>query len=140
MHAHCAVIPLDSERDKASRWARTQAVTDEDIEHHLLLWSRWHRLSRYQALRRLWYPGKASGGMGNSGSTTFDDMCDGLDNDHARIMNTLIDDLPTTQRCAIHYMFLEARAVFRFPRSDLPEEYAKAIASLRTGMERKGIA
>ena len=139
MHALCAVVPSDSGVDETHRRPRSQ-VTDEDVEHHLVLWSRWHRLSRYAAFRRLWYPGKASGGMGNSGSTTFEDMCDGVDDQTARVMNTLIDDLPLTQRCAIHYIYLEARAVFRFPHSSLEVEYANALVSLRTGMERKGIA
>jgi len=141
MHALCAVVPFAPERSETHRRPRAQeAVTDEDVEYHLGNWARWHRLSRYSAFRRLWYPGRASGGMGNSGSTTVDDMCEGLDDDHARIMNTLIDDLPTTQRCAVHYIYLEARAVFKFPRSDLATEYANALASLRTGMVRKGIA
>jgi len=141
MHARCAVVPLAPERGETHRRPRAQeTVTDEALEHYLVLWARWHRMSRYAAFRRLWYPGKASGGMGNSGSTTFEDMCEGVDDQTARIMNTLIDDLVTVQRCAIHYIYLEAHAVFRFPRSDLATEYANALASLRTGMERKGIA
>ena len=85
----------------------------------------------------MWYPGRASGRMGNSNSTTFDDMCESVDAESARVLNTVIDDLPVVSRGALHHVWLQA--VYRFPRSTLEAEYLKATGLLRQGMLTKGV-
>lgn len=113
-------------------------LSDEDIEFHLNNWARWHRGSYAGQLRQLWYPSRASGRMGVSGATTFEEMCDGVDMDTARAMNAVIEDLPVIKRALLHHLYLQS--VYRFPRVvSLETEYAETLPLLRVGMLRKGI-
>lgn len=76
--------------------------------------------------------------MGVSGSTSFDDMCEGVDSETARAMNAVIDDLPMVKRALLHHLYLQA--VYRFPRLvSLEDEYATTLTLLRGGMLRKGV-
>lgn len=113
-----------------------ELFTDDDVEYHLRTWARWQFGSRYGSLRRLWFAGNASGRMA-SGSSTFEDLCDSADDQRARVINALVDDLVPMQRCAVHHVHLTS--VYRFPRSTLEATYAQALLALRRGMVRKGI-
>lgn len=133
-----AALPDDVLNDDYLR-PRQGTLSDDDIEHHIKSWAAWHRRSRYSAFRRLWYPGKSIGFSTDRGVRNSDDMDVRVNSFVCKTMDALISDLPVTQRVAIHHVHGIATAVFRFPRTTVEQEYARALIALRPGMSRKGI-
>ena len=74
-------------------------------------WASWQ--SGYSP--KLGYPSRAAV-IATSASSTFEDMCDSLDADLCRAVDTAVYDLSIHHRSAIMRRYMAA--VFRFPRLD----------------------
>lgn len=96
------------------------------LEAHLINWARWMRKSSR---------GGYTVSMGVSGSTHFEDMTEEADRVSARIMDTLISDLPPAQTAAINHVYLGV--VWRFPRNNLDALLATARESIESRMDEK---
>ena len=129
MHAFCAVLPPELETPKPYR----AGMTADRLSWHLWNWEHWMYRRDW---RRLWYPGKASGGMGRSHRSDFDEMVQRVDNRCARAVDTVINDLPRHQALAIHHKHLAA--VYRV-RYDLDSAYAEGCAAVARGLFKRGI-
>ncbi len=93
------------------------------VEWHLANWKTWMHTGR--SVDRL---PRRSTGIGNSHSTSFDDMIEASDVRCAMITDAIISDLPPAQSCAVHRKYLSS--VYRFPRDnfvDMLELAKKAI-------------
>ena len=108
------------------------ASQQDRCEWHLSNWSAWMRAGGVN----LWYPSRASGGMGRSGSTDFDAMCANADTTSARAVDALIEGLPQAEKLTIHNEWLST--VFRV-RGDPAELYASAKERIAKGLAAKGI-
>lgn len=115
---------------------RDSAVTDDRLEFHLWNWENWQRRSRFWSFRRLWYPGRASGGMGNSGSIDFDAMVAHVDTRCAKAVEAALNNCAPAERCAVHHKHLDAVYRFRLPLDVL---YAAALARIADHLTRAGI-
>jgi hypothetical protein len=110
-------------------------MTDERLRFHLENWTSWMH-KRVGVFRKLWYPGKASGGMGNTGASDFDEIVGHADGRCARAVAASLDDLPQHQRLAIHNKHLAT--VYRL-RMDVDVAYAEGCQALKKSLLRKGI-
>ncbi len=108
--------------------------TEDYLERHLWKWAQWMRSG--QAVR--WYP-SASCGMGNGGASQhFEDMLEAEERRIAAVTNTVINDLPAVQSCAVHHAYLFA--VYRF-RDEVALSRALELAKvrIRSGLKAKSI-
>lgn len=108
-------------------------MSADRLAWHLDNWAAW---MGGRAVR-LWYPSRASGRMGSSGSTDFDAMVATADARCAACVDALIDDLPQPQHLAIYHRHLAS--VWRFPRFDLEQCYRTARDSIAKGLTLRGI-
>lgn len=105
-------------------------VTDY-LELHLLNWAAWMR--RDIGVRG--YPAKSLGISTGGASEEFDNMLEDEEKRIARVTDTVINDLPPIQRCALNQCYLYA--VFRF--RDYEKTLEQAKEGVRAGLKRKGI-
>ena len=105
-------------------------VTDY-LELHLLNWATWMR----HDIGVRGYPQKALGLATGGASEEFDHMLEDEEKRIARVTDTVINDLPPIQRCALHHCYLHA--VFRF--RDYTATLDAARDGVRAGLKRKGI-
>ena len=99
------------------------AATLSRLDRLLYLWSDWMRSGGSIARG---YPKKSIGFVG-SGKNSSEDFGDELDISNATIMDTIINDLPETERAAIQHKYLGSRYFY----NDNGFEYVK---TLRTAM------
>ena len=111
---------------------RPIGMTDDRVDWHLWNWSQWMRRNSH----RLGYPRLASGGMGRSAHSDFDEMVQAADARCARAVDAIIEALPAAQRIAVHHKLLAS--VYRV-RADLATSYADACDRIRRELMRKGI-
>lgn len=107
--------------------------TPARVEWHLDNWKRWKRTGNHQGAYGNCAVGLSTGGA----SKEFDEMAEDMDRRSAVILNTLIDDLPPAQSCAIYTRYLHS--VFRFPRNNFESLLESAKRALGRGMAIKGI-
>ena len=83
------------------------------------------------------YPSKASGGMGNSSNSTFDEMLHEAEIRCARATWSAIQDLPADERVAVEHVHCSDR----YADSEAPpiEAYTRALPAIRAGLIRRGI-
>lgn len=112
--------------------AVTQAEELDRLDWHLRNWVAWHKRGGL----RLWYSSRASGGMGQSGSSDFDAMCANSDNCYAMAMDTIIDDLPQREKFTIYNEWL--CTVFRF-EGDPVALYDAAMQKIERGLAARGM-
>lgn len=110
-------------------------MSKERVEWHLWNWERW-MFRRGGIFRSMWYPGKASGGMGRSHCSDFDEMVEAIDRRCAKAVDAAIYDLPQPQRLAIHHKHLGS--VYRV-RCDLDTTYAEACVGVGRELAKRGI-
>lgn len=108
-------------------------MTADRVQWHLWNWQGW--MFR-RGLRRLWYPSKASGGMGRSHRSDFDEMVAQVDARCARATFAVINDLPRPQCLAIHHKHLGS--VYRV-RFDLDIAYAEGCVAVGKELTKRGI-
>lgn len=106
---------------------------EQRLDFHLGNWAAWMRSGEHVQ----GYKHTAAGCVGGGYTSDFDDMVAGADRRTAAIMDTLINDLPPAQSCAVHHTWLTA--VYRFPKRNFDDMYAKACETLLVGMARKGL-
>ena len=113
------------------RGTHTASQGVDRLESFLLDWSRWMRSGETVAgLPR------ASIGMSSGGASEhFDDMIDRVDRHIASVTNTVIEDLPAAQQCALHHAYLHA--VFRF--RDYETTLTLAKGAVRLGLKLRHI-
>jgi hypothetical protein len=109
-------------------------MSDERLDWHVWNWARWHRA---RGRRQGDHQGRASGGIGKSGSSDFDAMVAAEDTRSAYAVEAIVNDLPAPQSNALHHVQLEA--VFRFTRADPRPHYDAALAAIRAGLVKRGI-
>lgn len=101
------------------------------LEIHLYEWARWQRSGMPVQVY-----GKQAVGLSNGGaSQDFDDMLEAEQRRIAAVVDSVINDLPPIQRCAIHHRYLHA--VFRF--KGYIQTLREAKAALRVGLRKKHI-
>ena len=113
--------------------AEIPAKSDQDqrLDFHLGNWARWMRSGEHVQ----GYKHGAAGCVGGGYSGDFDDMVLAADRRSAAIMDSLIQDLPPAQVCAIHTTWINS--VWRF--KDYEATYQRACDNLLVGMNRKGL-
>lgn len=113
-------------------------MTDERLDWHLANWAEYMRPRQSDYGRG--YSGRASGGMGQSGSRDFDTMVEAADSDCARAVDAIICGSCTPiEQCAVHHYHLGA--VFRFQRIGRGAElaYESAREKIGAGLVQRGI-
>jgi hypothetical protein len=116
----------------------TVRMEDDRLGWHMHNWQRWMKLRSYPG--RL--PGRASGGIGISGSRDFDAMCATEDGKCAFAVDAIVQELPSAQHAAVyifHDIAEEGAYAFRFPRNNKEELYVLALETVRAGLTRRGI-
>ena len=104
------------------------------LETYLWNWSRWMKSGQLEA----WYPGQSTGMTGGGASESFDSMCDREESKISRVVDTVIQDLPPVQSCALHHKYLNA--VYRFrSEADLSHALALAKDAVRAGLKARHI-
>lgn len=104
----------------------------ERVEWHLANWTTWMHTGR--SVDRL---PRRSVGIGNSSSSSFDDMVEASDVRCAMVVDALIDDLPPSQACAVMRRYLDA--VYRFHRDNYLQELSEAKRKIGLGLKNRGV-
>ncbi len=117
--------------------AAAVAEQEDRTDWHLRNWAAW--LGRGGL--NIWYPSRASGRMGQSGSSDFDSMCANVDAHCAQAVDTIIDDLPQRERQELYNAWMAT--VFRYRGHDEPVVrealYKSAVTRLSKGMRARGM-
>ena len=108
-------------------------MADERLVWHLGNWVAWHRKGNSVGVG---YPSRASGGIGKSGSTDFEAMCENSDNSMAMAVDALIDDLPQLERMAVYNEWMGT--VFKL-HGDAAELYLGAVDKIGRGLRARGV-
>lgn len=103
------------------------------LEFHFDNWRRWMK----NDVIGDGYPTYAAGFVHGGNSMTFDEMMDSSDIRCARAVDALMRGLTPAERCAINHNYL--RAVFRFPRDNLPELLRSARFRIACGLVARAI-
>lgn len=106
--------------------------TPDRVEWHLHNWQTWMHTGR--SVDRL---PRRSTGIGNSSSSSFEDMTDASDIRCAMITDAIISDLEPAQSSAIHRRYLSA--VYRFPRDNYAEMLLKAKLEIGLKLSIRGV-
>jgi hypothetical protein len=114
------------------RMSLPQVVEGTRIEWHLGNWASWMRGA---GRPNLWYPSRASGGMGKSGSSDFDSMVASADSHCAAAVDAIVDGLTPRERCAVHNRHLATVFIVR----DEEGAYLAALVVIERGLAAKGI-
>lgn len=80
---------------------------------------------------------RRSTGIGNSHSTSFDDMIEASDVRCAMITDAIISDLPPAQACAVMRKYLDS--VYRFPRDNFIEMLDAAKVTIGLKLSIRGV-
>lgn len=96
-------------------------------------WADWQRGYRMKV-----GAATCSAGFSGSGTSSFDDLFDGVQADMMRRTDAAIDDLPPIQNAAILRRYGVA-AVFRFPRENYAECLDAAHERLMVELPRRGV-
>ena len=109
-------------------------INEQRLGFHLGNWAAWMRSGEHVK----GYKHGAAGCVGGGYYGDFEDMVATADRHTAAIMDTLINDLPPAQSCAVHHTWINA--VYRF-KSEMAYDtaYGKACETLLDGMDRKGL-
>jgi hypothetical protein len=107
-------------------------MTPSRVEWHLDNWSAWVRSYR----PKLGFPSHAMG-LACSGACDFDDLCREADSYAAKATDACIENLNPAEAGAVHRKWLDA--VYRFPRNNYPEMYARAVGSLGVALDGRGL-
>lgn len=105
----------------------------ERVEWHLHNWARWMRSGSHVGAYGAVAVGLSSGGR----SEDFDDMADASERRSARIVDTVVYDLPSDERMAICHAYLGA--VVRFRRQVMAEVLARAKRAVGRGLAARGV-
>lgn len=76
------------------------------VEYYLDLWRDWMETDN----NRLGYKSKSTG-FNSGGVHSFEDMADEIDNEAAKIVDQVIDDLPKDYKEAIYLVYLHTRPI-----------------------------
>lgn len=95
-------------------------------------WAQWMRSGGIS----LWYPSRASGGMGRSGASDFDAMCANADARCAAAVDALIEALPQNEKLAVHNV--HTATVFKL-RGSTRYLYGEAKIKIGKGLDARGI-
>lgn len=125
--------PPKSVGDSPLMDAADEDAADERLVWHLRNWVAWHRKSHRVGVG---YPSRASGGIGQSGSTDFEAMCANSDNALAMAVDALIDDLPQRERQAVYNEWLGTVVQLWGDPSRL---YLAGVDKLARGLRARGI-
>lgn len=103
--------------------------TPDRVDWHLHNWTTWMHTGR--SVDRL--PSRSMA-IGNSHSTSFDDMVDASDIRCAGITDAIISDLPPAQSCAVACKYL--CSIYRFQRDNYIEmlDLAKKAIGIQLGV------
>lgn len=106
------------------------------VEWHLWNWEQWQLRDSSEGD----YESRASGGMGGTFSREFDAMVAECDTRCALAVDTIIGDLPSAQRIAVHAKHLGVKwpDVYR-TRVDPIVAYADACVRIGRELDAKGI-
>ena len=123
------------EKEPETERTRPGRMSQERLEWHLHNWTQY-MFRRVGTFRALWYPGRASSGIGRSSSSDFDQMVEHADARCARVTYAIINDLPRPQCLAIHHKHLGS--VYRV-RYDLDKAYAEGCVAVGRELTKRGI-
>jgi hypothetical protein len=107
-------------------------MSTERADWHVDNWAQW----MHGRGTGLGYPSRASGRMGKSGSTDFDQMVASADVRCAVAVDALIDGMTWTQRKAIYSVKLGNQWTSPLPLDDV---YQQALSDLAAALTRRGI-
>lgn len=109
-------------------------MTDERLDWHLWNWERWQFRG---GMPRLRLPGRASGGMGRSHCSDFDEMVQRVDTRCARVVNAIVwHTLPEPQKVAVLY---EHGVILMHGLKDLLAAYDAACERIKRELMKRGI-
>lgn len=119
----CSILPF----------RRKDAMIFDRIEEHLWRWARWMYAGKTMHLR---HRSKAAGGFADA-SSDFDTMVEAADIRCAEATDAAIDELPPTQRAAVHAKWLETN--WSLPDEVLGAYYRVAVEAIGRGLDKRGI-
>ena len=109
-------------------------MTDERLSWHLWNWECWQFRGGKPALG---LPKQASGGMGRSHRSDFDEMVERVDRRCAKAVNAIIwHDLPEPQKIAVLY---EHGVILMHGLRDLLSAYDSACERIKRELMKRGI-
>lgn len=102
------------------------------VVYYLDLWRSYMK----QDSHKLGYKSKSTG-FNTGGVHSFEDMADEVDNDSARTVDKVIDDLPTMQKTAIYTIYLGQKSTM----NDMVLEYYydSALMMLQRKLKEKNL-
>lgn len=106
----------------------------EFVVFELTDWASWMRNDK--DMLRLWYPSR-SAVLRGSDSSSFDEMCEESDSQRRIIVNSIVDDLPASNKAAINRRYLGVTV--RFPRNNYEELLLDAHMIVYEEMGRRGL-
>lgn len=108
-------------------------MTEARLLWHLDNWSRY--MSGWVGPDT--YPHRSLVCSNGGASNDFDDMVSTEDRRVAKIVDVVISDLSPIHRAAVSHKWL--RAVYRFPRNNLPELLDAAYEAISSSLDRRGV-
>lgn len=97
-------------------------------------WADWQKGYRM----KLGYPSRSCG-LSSEAATSFEDMCDSVDNETMRVVDGVVqEDLTPIERAAVLRRYGVA-AVFRFPRDNYEDVLMRAHERLFVLLPKKGV-
>jgi len=109
--------------------------TPERIEWHLYNWRRWMRSGQEVDGHARESTGLSDGGT----SKGFDEMVESEDRRCARVVDTILSNLPAPQRIAIYVERGIMGRVFRFERTTYEQALKEGKAALGRELARRGV-
>lgn len=107
-------------------------MTEARVLYYLDLWQDFMRSNK----NNLGYPSSAAGFL-TGGISSFEDLADENDSQAARVVDSVIDDLPRPQSEAIYFAYLGQST--KLDNSVLKQLHDKAIDSLSRKLSEKNL-
>ena len=111
----------------------TITANETKVKEYLTEWAEWMKADN----TKLGYPSKSLMLSSGGASTSFDDMCEVLDNTISKAIDAILEGVTISQRLAVHHYHLGA--VWRSSRSNIIDDYADALMAIEFGLRRRGL-
>ena len=111
----------------------TITANETKVKEYLTEWAEWMKADN----TKLGYPSKSLMLSSGGASTSFEDMCEVLDNTISKAIDAILEGVTISQRLAVHHYHLGA--VWRSSRSNIIDDYADALMAIEFGLRRRGL-
>lgn len=108
-------------------------ANETKVKEYLTEWAEWMKADN----TKLGYPSKSLMLSSGGASTSFEDMCEVLDNTISKAIDAILEGVTISQRLAVHHYHLGA--VWRSSRSNIIDDYADALMAIEFGLRRRGL-